>query len=177
MTTANAQIRRCRDDEFDTILSTINAASQRYQGVIPDDCWHDPYMSESALRAEIAAGVEFSGLDDDGRLTGIMGIQAVRDVFLIRHAYVLPGHQGKGIGSVLLNHLRGSSDRPILIGTWAAAHWAIGFYRRHGFGLVPDRATPILLQSYWSIPERQLRTSVVLSDSPLDRLEAMRERR
>lgn len=168
-------IRRCRESEFDTILSIINSAARRYRGVIPDDRWHDPYMSADAFDAEISAGVEFWGMDEAGTLTGVMGIQHVQDVLLIRHAYVLPDQQGKGIGGALLGHLRGREDRPILIGTWADAAWAIGFYQRHGFTLVPRNKVPILLRAYWSIPERQVETSVVLSDSAIERLDAMRD--
>lgn len=168
-------IRRCRDDEFDIILSIINSAAERYRGVIPEDRWHDPYMPAEVLRAEMAAGVTFWGMDEDGRLIGVMGIQPVRDVVLIRHAYVAPGEQGKGVGGALLSHLRSSGNRPILIGTWADASWAIGFYLQHGFRLVPRDKVPVLLRAYWSIPERQVETSVVLAEAPIDHLEAMQE--
>ena len=169
-------IRRCRNDEFDAILAIINAAAERYRGVIPEDRWHDPYMSAGALRAEIDAGVEFWGIDGGGSLVGVMGIQPVRDVVLIRHAYVAPGEQGKGIGGALLNHLRASDNRPILIGTWADATWAVRFYQQHGFELVPREQVPTLLRAYWSIPERQVETSVVLADTPIDGLDAMKLR-
>jgi GNAT superfamily N-acetyltransferase len=166
-------IRRCREDEFDSILTIINSAARRYRGVIPDDRWHEPYMSAATFNAEVNAGVEFWGMDEAGRLTGVMGNQHVQDVVLIRHAYVLPDQQGKGIGGALLKHLRVREDRPILIGTWADAAWAIGFYLSHGFTLVPKDKVPILLLAYWSIPERQVETSVVLSDSEIDGLDAM----
>ncbi|WP_022928457.1 GNAT family N-acetyltransferase [Patulibacter americanus] len=161
-------IRPCRPDERDEILEIINAAAEAYRGVIPADRWQEPYMDAAHLDAEIAAGVTFSGReDDDGTLVGIMGIQAVRDVDLIRHAYVRPGQQGRGIGAELLAHLRAHTGRPILIGTWAAADWAIRFYRRHGFELVPRERVPELLRTYWDIPARQVETSVVLASPPI----------
>lgn len=154
--------RPCRDDERDEILAIINAAAEAYRGVIPADRWHEPYMAPGELDAEIAAGVRFWGYEADGRLLGVMGIQQVRDVDLIRHAYVRPRSQRRGVGAALLAHLRDSATRPMLVGTWAAADWAIAFYRRHGFELVsPERKTE-LLRSYWTIPERQVETSVVL---------------
>jgi N-acetylglutamate synthase-like GNAT family acetyltransferase len=157
-------IRRCAASDFPVILAIINAAAQRYRGVIPDDRWHEPYMPEDQLRSEIRSGVEFWAVEEQERVTGIMGIQPVKDVVLIRHAYVLPGEQGKGVGSALLRHLRTLTDTPILIGTWADASWAIGFYQRHGFTLVPRAEVPELLRTYWNIPERQVETSVVLAD-------------
>jgi GNAT superfamily N-acetyltransferase len=161
-------IRPCRPDERDEILGIVNAAAEAYRGVIPADRWQEPYMDAAHLDAEIAAGVTFSGWeDDDGALVGVMGIQAVRDVDLIRHAYVRPGQQGRGIGAELLAHLRAHTDRQILIGTWAAADWAIRFYRRHGFELVPHERVPELLQTYWDIPARQVETSVVLAFPPV----------
>jgi GNAT superfamily N-acetyltransferase len=167
-----SSIRRCSDDDFEAILAIINAAAQRYRGVIPDDRWHDPYMSAEHLRLEIAAGVTFWGMDDEDSLRGVMGVQNVREVVLIRHAYVLPSEQGKGIGAGLLRHLRAMVDGPILIGTWADASWAIGFYERHGFALVAREQVPKLLRTYWNIPERQMETSVVLADSPIETLTA-----
>jgi GNAT superfamily N-acetyltransferase len=149
------------------MLTIINSAAEAYRGVIPSDCWHEPYMSLSQLESEIAAGVAFSGYEADGELIGVMGIQRVRDVDLIRHAYVLPGNQGRGIGGSLLAHLRASTTRRILIGTWAAAEWAIRFYRRHGFDLVSTHDKAVLLKTYWAISERQIETSVVLSHPPL----------
>ena len=119
-------------------------------------------MSAAALDAEIAAGVRFSGFEEDGALIGVMGIQPVRDVDLIRHAYVLPGSQRRGAGSALLERLTGAATRPVLVGTWAAADWAIRFYLRHGFELVPPDRKTELLRAYWTIPERQIETSVVL---------------
>jgi GNAT superfamily N-acetyltransferase len=150
-----APVRPCRDDEREAILAIVNAAAEAYRGVIPPDRWHEPYMSRAELDAEIAAGVEFWGYEDGGALVGVMGVQPVRDTWLIRHAYVLPERQGEGIGAALLARL----SRPgMLVGTWAAADWAIRFYERHGY----TRASQDLLREYWSIPERQVETSVVL---------------
>ena len=154
-------IRPCRDEERDAILAIVNAAAEAYRGVIPADRWHEPYMSRDELDAEIAAGVAFWGYDD-GALSGVMGIQPVRDVVLIRHAYVAPSRQGRGVGGALLEHLAAAISGPLLVGTWAAAEWAIRFYRRHGFALVPRERTAELLRTYWDIPERQIETSVVL---------------
>jgi GNAT superfamily N-acetyltransferase len=159
-------IRHCRDDERDAILAIVNAAAEAYRGVIPEDRWHEPYMPAEELGAEIAAGVEFWGYEDDGELLGIMGIQPVRDVNLIRHAYVVPERQGRGIGRALLEHLLGLATRPMLVGTWAAATWAIAFYERYGFEYVGPRRTAELLREYWDIPPRQIDTSVVLAQRP-----------
>jgi len=142
----------------------INDAAQAYRGVIPADRWREPYMPASELAKEIAAGVIFWGLERDGELLGVMGIQDRGDVTLIRHAYVLTAHQGQGIGGRLLRHLQAMSDKPILIGTWAAAEWAIRFYQRYGYRLVDPENKSRLLHRYWSIPERQVETSVVLGD-------------
>ena len=144
------------------MLTIINDAAVAYRGVIPPDRWHDPYMPESELREEIAAGVEFWGLDTDEDLLGVMGVQPVRDVDLIRHAYVRPHQQRRGVGAELIAHLRRRSTRRMLVGTWAAASWAISFYQRHGFELVPAERAAALLKSYWTIPARQIETSVVL---------------
>jgi GNAT superfamily N-acetyltransferase len=155
-------IRPCRDDDRAAILTIVNAAAEAYRGVIPADRWHAPYMPATELEAEMAAGVRFWGCQADGELVGVMGIQTVRDVELIRHAYVLPGAQGRGVGGALLEHLLRTATRPVLVGTWAAAEWAIRFYRRHGF----EPASQDLLREYWSIPERQIETSVVLAYAP-----------
>jgi len=159
-------IRRCRDDDRDAILAIVNAAAEAYRHVIPADRWRDPYMPGHELDEEIAAGVEFWGYEEDGELVGVMGIQPVRDVDLIRHAYVLPELQGRGIGGALLEHLMQSATRRVLIGTWAAADWAIRFYERHGFELVSEEQKSALLKEYWTIPERQIETSVVLARPP-----------
>ena len=161
-----SSIRPCRDDERTTILTIVNAAAEAYRGVIPADRWREPYMPAEVLDAEIAAGVAFSGYEADGELTGIMGIQPVRDVELIRHAYTAPASQGRGIGGALLAELMGRSTRPLLVGTWAAAEWAIRFYERHGFERVSVARKAELLREYWTIPERQIETSVVLVGPP-----------
>lgn len=161
-------IRLCRDDERSTIHSIVNAAAVAYRGVIPADRWHDPYMPLTELEEEVAAGVVFWGCERDGELVGVMGIQSVRDVDLIRHAYVRPDHQRHGIGAALIEHLSRRSTRPMLVGTWAAATWAIEFYRRHGFQLVSREGTRRLLNTYWNIPERQIETSVVLANPPVE---------
>ena len=158
-------VRGCAADDFDRILAIINDAATAYRGIIPDDRWKEPYMPAGELADEIAAGVDFDGYETAGAgLVGVMGVQTVEDVALIRHAYVATGHQRSGIGSALLAGLRGRVDRPILIGTWAAATWAIEFYRRHGFELVPAQEKSTLLRRYWTVPERQIETSVVLAD-------------
>jgi GNAT superfamily N-acetyltransferase len=161
-----SSIRACRGDERATILAIVNVAAEAYRGVIPHDCWHEPYMPPRELESEIAAGVAFWGYEADGALVGVMGVQPVRDVDLIRHAYVLPGNQRSGVGSALLRHLRGLSGRRMLVGTWAAAEWAIGFYRRHGFELTSPERKTALLKTYWAVPDRQIETSVVLADPP-----------
>jgi GNAT superfamily N-acetyltransferase len=165
--TETATIRLCGDADQPTILSIVNEAAQAYRGVIPADRWHEPYMSPAELRHEIASGVVFWGLEESGALAGVMGVQRVEDVDLIRHAYVRPTRQRAGIGAALIAHLRQQSTRPMLVGTWAAASWAIAFYRRNGFALVPTEAAPTLLRRYWSIPERQMEASVVLANPPI----------
>ncbi len=159
-------IRLCHDNERDEILSVINAAAEAYRGVIPADRWHEPYMGRDELDRECAAGVVFWGYADRGRLAAVMGLQDMRDVNLIRHAYVVPAKQRDGIGGTLLAHLLATSDKPMLVGTWAAATWAIRFYERHGFALVSPQRKTALLKSYWMIPERQIETSVVLANPP-----------
>jgi GNAT superfamily N-acetyltransferase len=159
-------IRRCRDDERAAVLAIVNEAAQVYRGVIPEDRWHEPYMGPEELAGEIEAGVAFWGFEADGALVGVMGIQPVDDVDLIRHAYVLPASQRHGDGGALLRHLRCKTTRRMLVGTWAAAEWAIRFYRRNGFELVTPERTTALLRTYWKIPERQIETSVVLADPP-----------
>jgi GNAT superfamily N-acetyltransferase len=157
-------IRRCDDDDLESILSVINDAAQAYKGVIPADRWHEPYMSENELRNEMADGVEFWGYEEQNGLAGVMGIQNVKDVTLIRHAYVRRTRQRLGIGGKLLLRLIQLTDRPVLIGTWADASWAISFYERNGFKMVTHEEKNRLLKKYWSIPERQIETSVVLAD-------------
>lgn len=160
-------IRVCGEDDVPAIMHIINSAAIVYRGVIPADRWHEPYMPLEELEAEMAAGVRFTGYAANGTLVGVMGVQQVRNVRLIRHAYVLPERQGHGAGSKLLDHLRGDDGLPVLIGTWRAATWAIRFYEHHGFALVPNEAIARLLQAYWNVPERQIETSVVLASPPL----------
>lgn len=157
-------IRRCSDRDIERIWAIINDAAQAYQGVIPADRWHEPYMSKAELRHEIDEGVAFWGYEDEGRLIGVMGIQDVEDVTLIRHAYVRSARQGEGIGGRLLSRLRRRTEQLILIGTWADATWAIRFYQKHAFRLVSPEEKERLLRRYWSIPERQIETSVVLAN-------------
>jgi GNAT superfamily N-acetyltransferase len=162
------KVRSCRDDERASILAIINTAAEAYRGVIPSDRWHDPYMSEQELVSEIAAGVQFWGCEDGNGLAGVMGLQPMGEVDLIRHAYVYPVSQRSGIGGALLQHLRHLRTRRMLVGTWAAAEWAIRFYQRHGFVLVSPASKITLLKTYWTVPDRQIETSVVLANPPLE---------
>ena len=155
-------IRDCTDADLVRIGEIINEAAVAYRGVIPADRWHEPYMSPADLANEIAAGVRFSGWEDGGTLAGVMGIQRVRDATLIRHAYVRPEYQQRGVGSALMRELIARATGPLLVGTWAAATWAIRFYERHGFRLVSSEEKDRLLDTYWNIPPRQKQTSVVL---------------
>lgn len=157
-------IRQCHGSDFETIFSIINDAAKAYKGVIPPDRWKEPYMSRDELRHEMDDGVLFRGFEHRGELVGVMGIQHIKDVTLIRHAYVRSRRQKHGIGSELLVVLTGQTSRPLLIGTWAAAEWAIRFYEKHGFRMVSEGEKDLLLKKYWSIPERQVETSVVLAD-------------
>lgn len=155
-------IRKCSDNDFEAIYEIINDAAMAYKGVIPADRWHEPYMSKDHLRQEMDDGVIFWGLEQDGMLAGVMGIQDRGDVTLIRHAYVRTRFRNSGIGSRLLNHLEFMPDKPILIGTWAHAVWAVAFYEKHGYRLVSTEEKKRLLTTYWNIPARQVETSVVL---------------
>jgi len=157
-------IRRCDDRDFELICTIINDGAQAYKGIIPADRWREPYMSSEELRRQIDEGVVFWGYEEAGTLAGVMGIQQVQDVTLIRHAYVRTSLQTRGIGAQLLSHLRGLASAPVLIGTWADAVWAIRFYEKHGFQLVGPQEKDQLLRKYWAIPERQVETSVVLAD-------------
>ena len=157
-------IRVCKDSDQNAIFEIINDAAQAYKGVIPPDRWHEPYMSLEELRAQIDDGVVFWGLERDGRLLGVMGIQDKGEVTLIRHAYVVTRAQKRGIGKKLLQHLQSMTAKPILIGTWANASWAVSFYQKNGYTLVSDKEKNRLLRKYWSIPERQVETSVVLAN-------------
>lgn len=171
-------IRQCGNNDFETIFSIINDSAIAYKGVIPDDRWHEPYMSKEELQHEIDDGVVFWGYEEDGELVGIMGIQDVQDVTLIRHSYVRTAERGQGIGGKLLAKLRELANRPILIGTWADALWAIRFYEKHGFLLVIKEEKDRLLKKYWSIPDRQVETSVVLADiSYLDQTDTLNYKR
>ncbi|WP_375404132.1 GNAT family N-acetyltransferase [uncultured Sphingomonas sp.] len=156
------------------MLAIIGDAAEAYRGVIPADCWHDPYMSADALRSEMAAGVVFTGCEIKGALAGVMGIQRVRNVDLIRHAYVRSASQGRGVGGLLLNDLQARTTRQTLVGTWTAATWAIGFYERHGFRLVPEMVKAALLRTYWTVSDRQIDTSVVLAAPELTDADAHR---
>ncbi len=158
------RVREVRPAEREALLAIVNDAAQAYRGVIPADRWHEPYMPREELEAEIAAGVEFWGADEGGRLLGVMGIQDRGEVALVRHAYVASDAQRKGVGRTLLVHVQGLANKPLLVGTWAAAEWAIAFYRRNGYTLVAGEQKDALLRKYWSIPERQIETSVVLAD-------------
>jgi len=151
-------------DHFEA-LAIINDAAQAYKGVIPDDRWHEPYFSAQDLEQALREGVVFSGLELDGRLLAVMGMQDRGDVALIRHAYVRNCERGKGLGSQLLQHLAASEKRPVLIGTWAAAGWSIHFYQKHGYRLVSPWEKDRLLARYWGVPARQVEASVVLADA------------
>ena len=156
-------IRPCGNADLAAIDTIINEAAAKYKCVIPADCWHEPYMPREELMAEIRAGVRFYGFEDAGALIGVMGIQRVGDATLIRHAYVLPAHQSRGIGGALLDALACQSNGRLLVGTWADAEWAIRFYQRHGFRLAqPVEEKDRLLNTYWKISPRQRETSVVL---------------
>jgi GNAT superfamily N-acetyltransferase len=155
-------IRRCTKEHAGEILEIINDAARAYRGVIPADRWHEPYMPEDELRAEMAAGVAFWGLTRDSRLAGVMGLQYVQDVALIRHAYTRTAIRGSGVGGALLEHLKREAGAPLLVGTWKAATWAVRFYERSGFVLTSESEKERLLKRYWSIPERQVEESVVL---------------
>jgi len=158
-------IRRCDDHDFESVWVIINDGAQAYRGTIPEDRWTEPYMSQEKLQHEIDDGVVFWGYEDAGKLLGAMGLQQVKDVTLVRHAYVRTSSQKRGVGAQLLSHLRLLTERPVLIGTWADAVWAIRFYERHGFQMVSTTEKDRLLKQYWTIPERQVETSVVLADA------------
>jgi N-acetylglutamate synthase-like GNAT family acetyltransferase len=155
-------IRECAVSDFEQIFQIINDGARAYEGIIPADRWTEPYMSREKLRHEIDDGVTFWGFEDGGALAGVMGLQNVQDVTLIRHAYVRTASRNQGIGGKLLSHLRTITSRPVLIGTWADAVWAIGFYEKHGFRVVDQQEKNRLLKTYWNIPDRQVETSVVL---------------
>jgi len=156
-------INRLQSSEFNSILHVVNDAAEAYRGVIPEDRWKEPYMSNEELRGEIESGVEFYGWVEDDVLVAVMGIQLVNDVTLIRHAYVLTNRQRRGIGEKLLRYLVSMARTSVvLVGTWELAYWATRFYEKHGFKLVSREETERLLRKYWDIPQRQIETSVVL---------------
>jgi N-acetylglutamate synthase-like GNAT family acetyltransferase len=157
-------IRSCNAMDVPVMFEIINNAARAYRGVIPADCWNEPYMSENELRREIEDGVQFWGVEEEGQLVAVMGIQHVLDVSLIRHAYVRTDARQKGIGAKLLGALRVQTSRPMLMGTWADAAWAVRFYEKHGFRLVTPGEKDVLLKRYWNISDRQVQTSVVLAD-------------
>jgi GNAT superfamily N-acetyltransferase len=153
-------IRRCRLKDTERMYYIINEAARAYDGAIPADCYHQPYMPMEELEREMKR-VAFYGWVINKELVGVMGMEPIKDVTLIRHAYVLPEYQNKGIGRRLLDHLKSRTTTPrLLVGTWAAAHWAIDFYQKHGFRLMPDKDN--LLREYWDVPKRQIETSVVM---------------
>ena len=158
-------LQRCTPTDFREIFEIINDAASVYKGVIPSDCWHEPYMSEQDLKTQIDEGVDFWSYTNDGVIMGVMGIQDRAEVTLIRHAYVRTVVRNKGIGGKLLAYLVNLTSKPVLIGTWAAATWAIEFYHKHGFRLLPEEEKNRLLLRYWSIPLRQVETSVVLANA------------
>jgi len=157
-------IRRCNERDLDVMFDIINDAAQAYKGVIPDDRWHEPYMPVEELKHEIEEGVEFWGYEEAGSLIGVMGLQDKGELYLIRHAYVRTTRRKSGIGTGLLRHLEGMTDKPVLIGTWTDATWAIDFYRKNGYRPLSRAETETLLRKYWKIPERQVATSVVLAN-------------
>jgi N-acetylglutamate synthase-like GNAT family acetyltransferase len=158
------QVRSSTPDDVPAIFAIVNDAAQAYRGVIPADRWHEPYMPVEELEREIAAGVQFWVAEDDGKVLGVMGMQDKGDVALVRHAYTATAAQRKGVGSTLLRHIERVTPRPMLIGTWADAKWAIDFYVRNGYTVVSHADKDQLLRRYWSIPARQIETSVVLAD-------------
>jgi GNAT superfamily N-acetyltransferase len=157
-------IVKCTHADFDDIFEIINDGAMAYKGIIPADRWHDPYMSKEELKKQIDAGVEFWKYTEGDYTLGVMGIQYKHDVTLIRHAYVRTTARNKGIGGRLLLHLRTMTSTPVLIGTWEDAAWAIAFYQKHGFRMLDKNEKNELLRKYWSIPDRQVETSVVLAD-------------
>jgi GNAT superfamily N-acetyltransferase len=158
-------IRPCTHSDLELIYEIINDSARAYKGHIPEDRYHQPYMTRDTLRSEIADGVVFYGYEEEGRLVAVMGIQDKGPVVLIRHAYTRTGSRRRGIGSSLLEHLLGMTAKPVLVGTWRDAQWAVRFYEKHGFELASPEEKDRLLREYWSIPDRQVETSVVLVDA------------
>ena len=166
----NIVFRQCGEQEFDSVYFIINEAADAYIGLIPDDCFKDPYMSRHEFRAEINSGVEFWGYEENDALRGVMGIQRMQDVVLIRHAYTRTEYQSTGIGSGLLKFLLGKTQRPVLVGTWSGTVRAIRFYQRHGFSVVSHAAKGKLLRKYWAVPNAQIENSVVLANVAVESL-------
>jgi GNAT superfamily N-acetyltransferase len=163
-------ISKLSNTDFQAILGVVNEAAVAYRGRIPPDCCKEPYMPAKELKEEIASGVQFYGYFENGVLAAVMGIQKVQDVTLMRHAYVLSSMQRRGLGEKLLSHLKALADtKTVLVGTWQAATWAVGFYEKNGFKLVTPKQKDKLLKKYWNIPPRQIETSVVLKlkENPL----------
>jgi len=158
-------IRECTEDDLPVLFAIINDAAQAYKGVIPDDRWHEPYMPMEELKREYRDGVLFWGFESDAELIGVMGIQHKGDVDLIRHAYVKTSRRKQGAGTKLLRHLERMTRKPILIGTWADASWAIRFYEKNGYRVLSRTDTERLLKKYWNVSERQAETSVVLANA------------
>jgi len=153
-------IRELTSENAYVIYEVINKAARAYKGIIPNDCYHEPYMTKEELHREMGR-ITFFGWEEEDKIVGVIGFQPIKDMTLVRHAYVLPNYQRKGIGTSLLNHLRGiTKTKQLLVGTWADASWAIEFYQKHGFRLMPSK--DMLLRTYWDIPQRQVETSVVL---------------
>ena len=156
-------IRKCTKIDSSKILHIINDAAKKYKGIIPDDCWHEPYMSEQELIDEFNDEVRMYGYHDNNKLIGVIGIQEVKDVILIRHAYTLTSYQNKGTGSVMLEYLlKKNQNSRLLVGTWKNAEWAIRFYEKFGFILHAKEQSTLLLKKYWKIPSKQIKNSVVL---------------
>ena len=156
-------IREYKKNEVHKILEVINDASLKYKGVIPDNCWHEPYMPEQELIGEISDGVHMFGYNHNNKLISVIGVQEVKDVILIRHAYTLTSYQGKGIGSTLLDYLlKKNQNSRLLVGTWRKAEWAIRFYKKFNFIIQSKNQSAILLKKYWKIPLKQINNSVVL---------------
>ena len=170
-------IRRCDPGDFEAIWTIINDGAHAYKGIIPADRWTEPYMSREKLQHEMDDGVIFWGYEDAGTLVAVMGIQQVQDVTLIRHAYVRTPSQKQGLGALLLSHLRNMASHPVLIGTWADAVWAIRFYERYGFQVVAPGEKQRLLKKYWTVPDRQIETSVVLADPKWREIQQPRTKR
>src|SRR5262245_32079682 len=157
-------IRKATAEDFEEIFNIINDAAIAYKGVIPPDQWHEPYMTREELQSQIDEGVQFSCFVEDNEIVGVMGIQDKSDVELIRHAYVRTKQRKKGIGTLLLQELIKDAKKPILIGTWKTADWAIRFYEKHDFRLMEEEEKNSILKKYWTIPDRQVEASVVLVD-------------